>query len=225
MRAFAESISTIKDLSEGREVQLNDTPVRLSWASSSRLPIWGAGYGPQALKAIGERADGFILQVADPEIVRWTVTSVRDAAAAAGRDPDAIAVCVAAPAYVGEDIAHQRDQMRWFGGMVGNHVADIVARYGDSSEVPRALTDYVKERRGYDYSHHGKAHNPWVDFVSDEIVDRFCLVGSAADHVQRLTELSSLGVDQFAMYLMHDGAAQTFEAYRAMVIPAASEFP
>ena len=222
MRAFAEAMTAIKDLSEGREVRLNDTPVRLSWASSSRLPMWGAGYGPQALRTIGERADGFILQVADPEIVRWTVTSVREAADAAGRDPDAIAVCVAAPAYVGDDIAHQRDQMRWFGGMVGNHVADIVARYGESSDVPRALTDYVKGRQGYDYSHHGRTDNPSVDFVSDEIVDRFCLVGSAADHVQRLAELSSLGVDQFALYLMHDGAAQTFEAYRATVIPAAS---
>ena len=35
---------------------------------------------------------------------------------------------MAAPAYVGDDLPHQRDQLRWFGGMVGNHVADLVAR-------------------------------------------------------------------------------------------------
>ena len=221
MRTFAEAITAIKDLAEGRQAMLNGTPVRIGWAESSRLPVWGAGYGPQALKVIGERADGFILQVADPEIVRWTVSSVREAAAAAGRDPAALTVCVAAPAYVGDDLAHQRDQMRWFGGMVGNHVADIVARYGNSSAVPGALTDYVKERQGYDYSHHGKSDNPDVEFVSDEIVDRFCLVGSAVDHVERLAELASFGVDQFALYLMHDGAEQTFDAYRSTVIPAA----
>ena len=47
-------------------------------------------------------------------------------------------MCVAAPAYVGTNVAHQRDQLRWFGGMVGNHVADLVARYGDAGVVPRA---------------------------------------------------------------------------------------
>jgi probable F420-dependent oxidoreductase len=169
---------------------------------------------------IGERADGFILQVADPDIARWTIESVRAAALAAGRDPSAIAVCVAAPAYVGDDVAHQRDQLRWFGGMVGNHVADLVARYGEATQVPRVLTDYVKGRQGYDYSHHGRADNPDVDFVPDDIVERFCLLGPAEQHVERLAELRRLGVDQFALYLMHDSADATFEAYRDSVIPA-----
>src|ERR1019366_10082262 len=123
------------------------------------------------------RADGLILQVADPDIARWTIDSVRTAARSAGLDPDELTICVAAPAYVGSDLAHQREQLRWFGGMVGNHVADLVARYGESSEVPRALTDYVRDRQGYDYSHHGKAGNPSVGFVPDYIVDRFCLLG------------------------------------------------
>ncbi len=76
---------------------------------------------------------------------------MRDAARAAGRDPDALTICVAAPAYVGDDLAHQRDQLRWFGGMVGNHVADLVARYGEAGPVPQALTDYIAGRQGYDY--------------------------------------------------------------------------
>jgi probable F420-dependent oxidoreductase len=222
MREFAEATTAIKDLAEGREALLNGTPVRLAWAGASRLPVWGAAYGPKALKVVGERADGFILQLADPDIVRWTVASVRAAAREAGRDPSSLSVCVAAPAYVGDDLAHQRDQLRWFGGMVGNHVADIVARYGESSEVPGALTDYVRGRQGYDYSHHGRADNPSVEFVSDEIVDRFCLVGNADDHLKRLADLAALGVNQFALYLMHDGAAETFEAYRQTVVPAAA---
>jgi hypothetical protein len=128
---------------------------------------------------------------------------------------------VAAPAYVGDDLAHQREQLRWFGGMVGNHVADLVARYGESSSVPRALTEYVKGREGYDYAHHGRAGNPSADFVPDDIVDRFCLLGPAGTHLDRLAELRELGVDQFALYLMHDSADDTFEAYRQVVIPGA----
>ena len=132
-------------------------------------------------------------------------------------------MCVAAPAYVGDDLPHQREQLRWFGGMVGNHVADLVARYGESSEVPRALTEYVKEREGYDYAQHGRAGHPSAEFVPDDIIDRFCLLGPAENHVSRLAELRALGVDQFALYLMHDSAADTFETYRTTVIPAASE--
>jgi luciferase-like monooxygenase len=127
-------------------------------------------------------------------------------------------MCVAAPAYVGDDLAHQRDQLRWFGGMVGNHVADLVSRYGEAGPVPKELTDYIKGREGYDYAHHGKAGNPSTDFVPDEIVDRFCLTGPASSHVDRLTELAELGVDQFSLYLMHDQRERTMAAYGDEVI-------
>jgi hypothetical protein len=52
--------------------------------------------------------------------------------------------------YFGDDIGHHREKVRWFGGIVGNHVADLVARYGESSEVRQALTDYARVRQGYD---------------------------------------------------------------------------
>ena len=159
--------------------------------------------------------------LADPQILAWTGGAVREAAEAAGRDPDQLTICVAASAYVGDDLPHQRDQVRWFGGMVGNHVADLVNRYGeDQSLVPKALTDYIKARQGYDYQHHGKAGNPSTDFVPDEVIERFCVLGPASNHVARIKELATLGADQFAIYLMHDQMDQTLEAYGRQVIPA-----
>jgi alkanesulfonate monooxygenase SsuD/methylene tetrahydromethanopterin reductase-like flavin-dependent oxidoreductase (luciferase family) len=146
---------------------------------------------------------------------------VRAAAEAAGRDPDAITICVAAPAYVGDDRAHARDQCRWFGGMVGNHVADLVSRYGESSgAVPDVLTGYIAGRDGYDYSHHGRADNRSTDFVPDEVVERFCLLGPPAAQLDKLAQLRELGVDQFAIYAMHDAREETIEAYGRSVIPA-----
>ncbi|HTT50337.1 MAG TPA: TIGR03842 family LLM class F420-dependent oxidoreductase [Streptosporangiaceae bacterium] len=217
---LAEAMQVIRDLAEGREVMLHGAPLRIPWVRNGKLEIWMAGYGPKALALVGEQADGFILQTADPDIARWTVGSVRAAARAAGRDPDALTICVAAPAYVGTDVAHQRDQLRWFGGMVGNHVADLVARYGTDGPVPHELTDYIKGRDGYDYSHHGKAGNPSTDFVPDSIVDRFCLLGPAEAHLDRLRELAEIGADQFAVYLMHDQPAETLAGYGAVIIPA-----
>jgi probable F420-dependent oxidoreductase len=213
-----EAIGVIRDLAEGREAMLHGAPVRLPWVRDGKLEVWMAAYGPKALAVAGEVADGFILQTADPDIARWTIGSVRAAATAAGRDPDSITMCVAAPAYVGDDLAHQRDQLRWFGGMVGNHVADLVARYGKDGPVPLALTEYIEGRKGYDYAHHGKAGNPSTDFVPDAIVDRFCLVGPASAHVARLEELREIGADQFAIYLMHDQRDETLAAYSSQII-------
>src|SRR5689334_11435739 len=139
LAVLGEAMHVIRELAEGREAQLHGAAVRIPWVRDGRLEIWMAAYGPKALKLVGEQADGFILQTADPAIARWTITAVREAAAAAGRDPGGITMCVAAPAYVGDNLPHQRDQLRWFGGMVGNHVADLVSRYGESGPVPREL--------------------------------------------------------------------------------------
>jgi hypothetical protein len=178
-----------------------------------------AAYGPKALQLTGEVGDGFILQLADIDIAAWTIEAVRKAARDAGRDPKSVKICVAAPAYVGSNLSHMREQCRWFGGMVGNHVADIVARYGETSSVPAALTDYIKGREGYDYKQHGQAGNTHTTFVPDSIVDRFCILGEVDEHLKRLKELQDLGVDQFSVYLQHDGKQETLDAYGKHILP------
>jgi probable F420-dependent oxidoreductase len=215
------SIEVIRGLANGEEVDYKGSRLRFPWSVGSTLEVWVAAYGPRALALTGEVADGFILQLADPDIVAWSIKAVREAAERAGRDPASITICVAAPAYVGDDIAHQRDQCRWFGGMVGNHVADIVGRYGaDGASVPAALTDYIEGRKGYDYNQHGRAGNTHADFVPDAVIDRFCLFGPPEVHVARLEELREIGVDQFAIYLQHDAKETTLQAYGDHVIPA-----
>jgi probable F420-dependent oxidoreductase len=223
-----EAIGVIRGLANGQAVEYKGTTLRFPWNPHSRLDIWVAGYGPKALALAGEVGDGFILQLADPDITAWSIATVRRAAEAAGRDPDALTMCVAAPAYVTdgspESHAHAREQCRWFGGMVGNHVADIVRHYGgDGSAVPKALTDYIAGREGYDYNTHGRAGNDHVAFVSDEIVNRFCLIGPPEEHVARLHELEDLGVGHFGLYLQHDAKDATLAAYGEHVIPAVNE--
>ncbi|MFE3599414.1 TIGR03842 family LLM class F420-dependent oxidoreductase [Streptomyces sp. NPDC059096] len=221
LATLGESMGVIRDLAEGRETTVDGKTLRLPWVRDGKLPVWMAAYGPKALALAGQKADGFILQLADPFLTEWMVKAVRTAASDAGRDPDAITICVAAPAYVSDDLAHAREQCRWFGGMVGNHVADLVSRYGEHSGlVPDALTAYVKQREGYDYSHHGRTGNPSADFVPDEIVDRFCLLGPVEAHIEKLKALRALGVDQFALYDMHDAKEATIDAYGAEIIPA-----
>ncbi len=225
LATLRESIEVIRALGNSGQAQYKGNTLQFPWSQGSRLPIWMAAYGPKALALAGEVADGFILQLADPAITEWSIAAVRKAAADAGRDPADVTICVAAPAYVtdGTDagLAHGRDQCRWFGGMVGNHVADIVARYGtDGAAVPPALSDYIAGREGYDYNSHGKSGNTHTDFVPDAVIDRFCLIGPVDAQVQRLRELEALGVDQFALYLQHDAKTDTLAAYGDKVLPA-----
>lgn len=219
LKELRESIHVIRELGNSRSVEYNGATLQFPWSHGSELEVWVAAYGPLALKLTGEVGDGFILQLADLDIAKWMIETVRTAADNAGRDPMSVKFCVAAPMYIGNDWDHMRNQCRWFGGMVGNHVADIVAKHGANSDVPAALTDYIAGREGYDYNSHGKSGNDHVDFVPDEIVDRFCVLGSAHDHIEKLEALRELGVTQFAGYLQHDNKEETLRVYGETIIP------
>ncbi len=223
LKTLRDSIHVIRELANSRSVEYNGATLQFPWSKGSELEVWVAAYGPLALKLTGEVGDGFILQMADLDVAEWMIKTVRDAAKAVGRDPMAVKFCVAAPMYIGNDTDHMRNQCRWFGGMVGNHVADIVAKYGEGSAVPKALTDYIKGREGYDYNQHGQTGNTHADFVPDEIVDRFCILGDPDDHIEKLKVLKEMGVDQFAGYLQHDNKEETMRVYGETVIPALSE--
>ncbi|TFC47387.1 TIGR03842 family LLM class F420-dependent oxidoreductase [Cryobacterium sp. TMT1-21] len=223
LKTLRESVHVIRELANSRPVEHNGATLQFPWSVGSSLEVWVAAYGPLALQLAGEIGDGFILQMADLDVAEWMIKTVRAAAANVGRDPLSVRFCVAAPMYIGDNWGHLRNQCRWFGGMVGNHVADIVAKYGTESHVPKALTDYIARREGYDYNAHGKAGNVHAAFVPDEIIDRFCLLGTAKDHVEKLEALRSLGVDQFAGYLQHDNKEETLRVYGETVIPEMTE--
>lgn len=231
LKEVREATHVIRELANCRPVEHNGSTLQFPWARTSSLEVWVAAYGPLALKTAGEVGDGFILQLADLDVAKWMIDQVRTAASNAGRDPDALTFCVAAPAYVGADTPesweHMRSQTRWFGGMVGNHIADIVNKYGaatdDNDGFPAILVDYIKGRTGYDYNTHGKADNDHVDFVPDEIVDRFCLLGTPAQHIEKLKALQEIGVDQFAVYLQHDNKEETLRVYGESIMPALRE--
>ncbi|MGH8057033.1 MAG: LLM class flavin-dependent oxidoreductase, partial [Candidatus Entotheonellia bacterium] len=130
-----------------------------------------------------------------------------------------IKLMAAAPAYISADLAHARDQTRWFPALVSNHVVDLISRY-KADELPEELTAYVRDRTGYNYLHHAEVGSSNADFVSDEIVDRYCLVGPVQTHLRRLRELQEAGVTQFNIYLMSGEEEQTLDTYGREVIPA-----
>jgi len=213
-----EAIRVIRDLVEGRAVVYEGTELRFTWTGRWTLPVWLAGYGPIALAMTGRVADGVILQLADPDLIRWFVSQVRAAAAAAGRDPASIRVQAAAPAFIGpRDLG--RERTRWFPALVSNHVVDLVNKY-PREQLPESLTGYVRDRSSYDYLHHAEVGSTNAGFVGDEVTDRFCVLGSADEVIAKLHVLAEAGVDQFNVYLMNGDEAAQLEAYGRDIIPA-----
>jgi probable F420-dependent oxidoreductase len=219
LSALERACVLIRDLAEGREVDLDGTPVKLAWSEGRRLPVWVAAYGPKALRCAGRVGDGVILQLADPFIIEWALRYVREGAQEAGRDFADIKVMAAAPAYVSADLAHAREQVRWFPALVSNHVVDLVKRYQDA-ELPGELTDFIAARERYDYAHHGRTGSDNAAFVTDEVVDRFCVLGTPERVRERLGQLQDLGVTQFNIYSMVDDPAAVIRAFGAEIIPA-----
>jgi probable F420-dependent oxidoreductase len=219
---FERSLRMIKDLMNGRRAEWNEKELQLEWVRDElpEIPLHVAGYGPRALGVAGRVGDGVIIQLADPQIIQWIMGTARKAAEEEGRDPDALQCIVCAPSHISSDLEDAREQVRWFPAMVSNHVMDLIERYGaDSDEIPAALTDYVKARKFYDYKEHSRVGAKHGEFVTDEICDRFCVLGDVAQAAEKLRELESIGVDQFNIYLMTHGQQETMESYGREIIP------
>ena len=218
LERLEETVRVIKDLCAGEQIEYEGRTIQMGWATEGVPPIWIAGYGPKALKCAGRIGDGVILQFADPHLIKWCLGFVREGAEEAGRDFSKIRVMSAAPVWVSDDLATARDHVRWFPALVSNHVVDLVSRY-KPEELPPELTSYVSDRKGYDYLHHAEVGSSNAEFVTDEIVDRFAIVGPAREHVRRLRELAEVGVTQFNIYLMSGDEEETVEVYGRDVVP------
>jgi len=218
---FERRCRMIKDFMNGRPVEWNEKELQLKWVRPElpEIPMWVAGYGPKALAVAGRVGDGVIIQLADPVIIQWIMDTARRAAEEAGRDPSELKCIVSAPTYISDDIADGREQVRWFPAMVSNHVMDLVERYGYNSEIPHELTEFVRVRKFYDYDEHSRVGAKHGEFVTDEICDRFCVLGSTAQATAKLKELAEIGVDQFNIYLMTEGQESTLAAYGESIIP------
>jgi probable F420-dependent oxidoreductase len=213
-----EFVRVFRELNAGKTIDYEGVATRFPWANAGVPPVWVAGYGPKALRTAGRIGDGVILQFADPDLIAWCLGFVREGAREAGRDPGKIQVMAAAPVWAADDLATAREHVRWFPALVSNHVMDLISRY-QPEELPPALTAFVKDRGKYDYLHHCEVGSDNASFVSDEIVDRFCLVGPVKEHRKKLEALRAVGVTQFNIYLMCGEEEQTLEIYGREVLP------
>ena len=174
-----------------RPVEYNGATLQFPWSRGSELEVWVAAYGPLALKLAGEVGDGFILQLADVDIAAWMIKTVRDAAAD-GR-----------PRPRRDRLLRRRADVhrRRLGSTCATSAAGSAAWSATTSPTSSRSTAHDGDgARGADRLHRGPRRattttrtagpdNDHVDFVPDEIVDRFCILGTAEEHIAKLEQL------------------------------------
>ncbi len=224
---LVEFCDAVKAMVRGETVQYDGCPepVTFNWTGGYEMPVWVAAYGPKALAAAGTAGDGLIVQLADTLLCQWFSNQAVAAGKQAGRDMAGYRVMACAPVWVG-DKASGIERTKWFPALVGNHVADIVEKYGRGSDlVPPSLTTYIERRKGrgadegYDYKQHTAKDSDNTYYVTDEITESFCLVGPPEAHVAKLKALEAAGVTQFNIYLTNGEEERLVAEYVDHVIP------
>lgn len=200
LKRLERAVKVIRSLTSGDAAEVEGQTVRLPWAKC-KIPIYVAGYGPQALQVAGEVADGVILQIADPDVIKWSLNWVRKGAQKVGRDLRDFEVISAAAWYLTNDLAKARTEVRWFPAMVSNHVLDLLRKY-PKEELPASLTAGMEKRGAYDYWEHARSSAHHTDFVTDEMIDGFSVIGTVQQVVTRLEELWKAGVTIAVAYIL-----------------------
>jgi probable F420-dependent oxidoreductase len=207
------------------EYEHSPNPVFMDWTEGHELPVWIAAYGPKALKVAGEHGDGLIIQLADPGLCQWFTEQAKAGGEAAGRDMSKFRVLACAPVWVG-DVEKGIQQTSWFPAVVGNHVADIVEKYGkDTDLVPDSFTQFIETRQGkganegYDYRKHAVKDSDNLYYVNNAVTESFCIVGPPEAHVEKLKQLEAAGVTQFTIYLTQGDEERLVAEYVDKIIP------
>jgi probable F420-dependent oxidoreductase len=168
---------------EGRAIRT--TGFRLASPPPEPVPIYLAALMPPMLELAGEIADGIVLNMMPVEAVPRMLAHVRRGAERAGRDPDGLEVVARFQTFVTDDVPVARNVMRL---MMGPYFATsvynrFVAWCGFEQEAA-AILDAWKAR--------DRVRN--LASVTDEMVDRIAIVGSAAACRARLEEFRAAGV-------------------------------
>lgn len=200
-----EAIQFLRGYLAGEEVLWKGARMHSEW-SRQRVPIYLAVDGPRLCRLAGELADGAIFLGLHPEIVKWRVEMIREAALKAGRNPSSIDIWARTMMYVSEtkDAARREvtsyptayNKMHQFFTRDVPEIKQLRQRL-DAAEpglVEALMADSARAADAYDEYYHEHVDAPHAKLVTQRMIDFFHLTGPAPDIRQRVEELGRLGV-------------------------------
>jgi 5,10-methylenetetrahydromethanopterin reductase len=191
---LTDYVLALRELLAGRSVEWHGKNIHTRWITRP-VPILLSASGPKTMRLAGQIADGVVMRGgALTGIVAANIELVREGAESVGRDPDEVQIWVMARGSA-------RDTRAEAVGDVKASVSGAGPTVLMDEHVPEDLQPAFAELRSrYDYSQHvqvGGANADLVDALglTDYLVDRYGIAGTAADCRQRVAALAEIGVD------------------------------
>jgi 5,10-methylenetetrahydromethanopterin reductase len=218
---FERTLIVIQSLLRGEAVDFNGQSSKIGWLGDSALakvPVTVAATGPRMIAAAARHAEQIDFTVgAEPRRLGWAIETATTAAP--DRKPSLGAFLNIA---VHPDRAVARDLVR------GSTA--ILARFATEGAPSDGLSEVTRDgiarlAADYDEARHGQGGAPQAQALEDDFIDRFAVVGTAGEVIDRLDELSAVGLERVIMVpgsLDADPAlvAQTNAAFATEVLPA-----
>lgn len=189
---FEKTLQQMRDLLDGKEVQLETGKIHVLHPCKNKVPIYIAASGPKMLELSGRIADGIIVLVgvAD-EYIAHARDKIGAGANAAGRKLQDINLVLWVPCAV-SDTAPAKDAVK-------AHVARVVAHplpYVLDPNEQKVLADI---RKTYDYYHHMDQEANHAEVIPDWLVDKFAIAGTVAECRAQIERLRKSGIQQIAI--------------------------
>lgn len=200
----------VRELLERGETVYKGRKALLEWprTRTHRIPLYMVAAGPRMLNLAGAIADGVhVASGLTPEVVRNALDTIASGAREAGRDPAELDIWW----VVRFRVAGSREEALEHGGKeslasIGNHSL----RGGfEGKQVPPELQPVIqKYHEAYDWQQKGRAHGRNVQVMEQlgllpYFMERFGVMGSPEDVVERLRQLESFGIHQVHVHAHH----------------------
>jgi 5,10-methylenetetrahydromethanopterin reductase len=201
MRDYFLALRSLLDSGQGT---LGDRTIRLPWVGryERKVPLYMVAEGPRMLRMAGEIADGVFVGAGLTEVVvKESLATIEAGARSAGRELSDLDIWWDTRSGIGlteEDALHRAKESV---ASIGNHAF----RAGfEGKHVPEELHDVLRDYASrFDYSEKGTSsqNGPLMEELglTDYFVERFGVVGTPEQVVERLRALEKIGVTQISM--------------------------
>jgi len=185
-----ETVALLRQMLAGERVTFDGKTVRtrnfrLVSLPPKPVPIYLAALMPPMLELAGEIADGIILNFMPADAVPRMLEHVRRGAARAGRDASTLEVVSRFQTIVTDDVPAARAAIRhMMGPYFATSVYNRFVAWCGFEEEARAILDAWRAK--------DRARNTGA--VTDDMIDRLAIIGSAAHCRERLEAFQRAGV-------------------------------
>lgn len=202
------------------------------------IPLYVSGFGPKSLALAGKHGAGAVMSIPPTGQFMDTVwASMERGATDAGKtldrdnfltcslttmvvlddgeSPDSDRVRAQCGAFAMASLHYSYDQFRNFGREPRGSVAAIWEDY-------RAVVEQTEPERRHQRIHAG--HNCWVipeeeQFLTPELMQGTCLIGTRDQLIERLQELDESGLDQIMLLPPYDPRFEVLERVGTEILP------